>query len=353
MALTGLVDNTKYLRTDKPQLIQGANYGNGKLVINGRYDYQPLHGLNWDDESTQVCNTNFVSNYARKKYAATTGTINLVENRFYSVSISGNTTFVIPTPKNKNINNEIMITIHYTGGTVNFGTNVALNGMSQNLSPNNYYNLYYDYDCINNVWAFGVIKVDNVETPTGGVISNIIVFSSRVAGNYIVTIPYSTNYRITAVGGGGGGCTASGGSSGMFIGDIRLFQGARLSIAIGRGGVNGNRNTSDSGNRCRGGATSISGLLTINGGYGGGAQRHSSATAQKAGEKVSGFSNLFQVVKNIGGNTGDGWVNGGHGGFSVVDGTLSGAGAGGSGTNRSTKSPGAAGQTGWVEIRTI
>lgn len=46
-------------------------------------------------------------------------------------------------------------------------------------------------------------------------------------------------------------------------------------------------------------------------------------------------------------------VAGGHGGYSLVDGTLTGPGAGGSGTNQSTTIVGATGQSGWVEIRTI
>lgn len=158
MALTGLVDNTRYLRSDKPQLIQGANYSNGKLVINGRYDYQPVYGLNWEDAGPQLCNTSFVSNYSRKKYVETTGTINLVENRFYMVSITGDTTFVLPIPKNKNINNEIMVTIYYTSGTVNFGLDTFFDGEVPILAVGNY-NLYYDFDPLQDKWVAGVLTV--------------------------------------------------------------------------------------------------------------------------------------------------------------------------------------------------
>ena len=65
MALTGLVDNTRFLRTDKPKQIQGVNYGNGKLVINGRYDYQPLNEVPYDDETHQISNTRFVIMHAK------------------------------------------------------------------------------------------------------------------------------------------------------------------------------------------------------------------------------------------------------------------------------------------------
>ncbi len=182
---------------------------------------------------------------------------------------------------------------------------------------------------------------------------NTVLFSTRTAGTYSYTIPTSQNYRITVVGGGGGGCTASGGSSGVFIGQIKLSKGTVLNITVGAGGSNGNRNTSNSGIACRGGTTTIEGLCSIGGGYGGGAQRHISAEAQKAGEACSGYNSGFIVIKNIAGNVGDGWVAGGHGGYSIVDGTLTGPGAGGSGTNASTKAGGATGQSGWVEIRTI
>ena len=104
MALTGLVDNQRFLRTDKPALINGVNYGDGKLIINGRYDYQPLNGLVWDDETNQICNTEFVTDYSRKIYEVNSGTITLIENRAYKILIDKDTTFVLPIPKNKNIN---------------------------------------------------------------------------------------------------------------------------------------------------------------------------------------------------------------------------------------------------------
>lgn len=156
MALTGLVDNTRFLRTDKPQQIQGVNYGNGKLVINGRYDYQPLNSLTYDDETTQICNTNFVSNYARKKYDVNSGTISLLENRFYTVRITGNTTFVLPTPKNKGINNEIIVSIRYEGGAVDFGTDLFIDGDAPKLTRGSF-NLYYDFDPLQNKWVVGML----------------------------------------------------------------------------------------------------------------------------------------------------------------------------------------------------
>lgn len=156
MALTGFVDNTRFFRMDKPQQIQGVNYGSGKLVINGRYDYQPLNGVVYDDESQQISNTSFVSDYARKKYDANSGTVSLVENRFYTVKITGNTTFVLPTPKNKTINNEIMVTIQYESGTVNFGTDLFIDGDAPKLTRGQF-NLYYDFDPLQNKWVAGML----------------------------------------------------------------------------------------------------------------------------------------------------------------------------------------------------
>ena len=156
MALTGFDDNIKYLRSDKPQHIQGANYGNGKLVINGRYDYQPLNEVSYDDETQQISNTRFVSDYARKKYDVNSGTVSLAENRFYTATIIGNTSFVLPTPKNKNLNNEIIVTIQYEGGLVDFGTDLFIDGDTPKLTRGSF-NLYYDFDPLQNKWVCGVI----------------------------------------------------------------------------------------------------------------------------------------------------------------------------------------------------
>lgn len=157
MALTGFDDNIKYLRSDKPQHIQGVNYGNGKLVINGRYDYQPLDGLNWADESNQVCNTAFVSNYVRKKYDGK-NSISLIETRFYSLLIDSDTMITLPNPKNKNVNNEIMVFITYRGGSINYGTDLFFDGDIPKLNVGNY-NLYYDFDPLQDKWVAGLMRV--------------------------------------------------------------------------------------------------------------------------------------------------------------------------------------------------
>lgn len=158
MALTGLVDNQRFLRTDKPALINGVNYGDGKLIINGRYDYQPLNGLVWDDETNQICNTEFVTDYSRKIYEVNSGTITLIENRVYKILIDKDTTFVLPIPKNKNINNEIMVTIYYTMGTVDFGSDTFFDGEVPSFSNGNY-NIYYDFDPLQDKWVAGVLAV--------------------------------------------------------------------------------------------------------------------------------------------------------------------------------------------------
>lgn len=156
MALTGLIDNTKFLRTDKNYLIQGANYGSGKLVIDGRYDYQPLNGLSWDDETAQICNTNFVANYSRRIYEVADGSVALVENQVYSILINSDTTFVLPQPKNKAINNEIMVMIKHTGGSVNYGTDLYIDGEKPVLDY--YSTIYYDYDPLRNNWVVGSLS---------------------------------------------------------------------------------------------------------------------------------------------------------------------------------------------------
>ncbi len=178
---------------------------------------------------------------------------------------------------------------------------------------------------------------------------NTVLFSIRNSGTYSFTIPTSQNYRITVVGGGGGGATASGGSSGLFIGDIKLIKNTVLSIVIGAGSAGGNRNVWAK----NGGGSSISGLVSISGGGGGDSQRNGGIGHGAGGAAATVQGSFYRIIRNSVGNNGDGWVAGGHGGYSLVDGTLTGPGAGGSGTNQSTTIVGATGHSGWVEIRTI
>lgn len=178
---------------------------------------------------------------------------------------------------------------------------------------------------------------------------NTVLFSTRNSGTYSFTIPTLQNYRITVVGGGGGGATSSGGSSGLFIGDIKLNKGTVLSIVIGAGSAGGNRNAWAQ----NGGSSSVSGLVSIPGGGGGDSQRNGGIGHGAGGVAATVQGAFYRIIKNSTGNNGDGWIAGGHGGYSLVDGTLTGPGAGGDGTNQSTTFPGATGQSGWVEIRTI
>lgn len=340
MSLTGLYKIRKFTRTDYDETLTGT-------VL-----YEPVSGINHLDNSAQLSTTSFAVRYSTPitTITQTGGQIQLWENNIYTVTISSNTTFVLPTPTDTSVKNVIKLYLHYTDAsrTILWGTSYFTANRPITLDAGHYI-VYYEW--VGSNWSVGTLPAPSSlikPLPAG-----TVLFSNRTPGNYSLELTTSQRYQITIVGGGGGGCTGSGGSSGAFIGQIKLDAPLVLNITVGAGGVAGNRNTSDSGINCRGGTTSVSDLCAIGGGYGGGAQRHSSATAQLAGEACSDYNSGFTVIKNVTGNAGDGWVSGGHGGYSVISGDLNGAGAGGSGTNSSTTTAGAVGQSGWVEIMTV
>ena len=64
----------------------------------------------------------------------------------------------LPNPKNKNVNNEIMVFITYRGGSINYGTDLFFDGDIPKLNVGNY-NLYYDFDPFQGKWVAGLMRV--------------------------------------------------------------------------------------------------------------------------------------------------------------------------------------------------
>ena len=133
MALTGLVDNTKYLRSDKSQVIRGANYGNGKLVFNGRYEYQPNTVIDRFDKTTQLATTNFVS-MVETPHVEVSGSVYLKTNTSYSLTVNTNATISLPNPDSR-INNEILVFLDYNGGTLHYDNEATLYLIDNNILP--------------------------------------------------------------------------------------------------------------------------------------------------------------------------------------------------------------------------
>lgn len=156
MALTGLFDNDKFIRTDKPIKITGDTYVSG-VYVNGRFDYAPLIQIDRLDETTQLATTEFTANHSKRRYNGS-NSVTLTENRYYTLTISSNTVISLPNPEDKTVNNEIMVSFVYQGGSVNLGTDLFLDGITPVFSAETPRGtIYYDYDPNLNKWFCGVL----------------------------------------------------------------------------------------------------------------------------------------------------------------------------------------------------
>lgn len=89
---------------------------------------------------------------------ATSGTISLAINKIYTLSVSGATTFSLPTPTNKNVFNQIKIMMKVTGTpTINWGTTNFFNNQAPEIKAGNY-DVYFDFDNLLNAWVVGTMS---------------------------------------------------------------------------------------------------------------------------------------------------------------------------------------------------
>lgn len=88
--------------------------------------------------------------------AATGGSIALTTNTVNSITITANTTFVLPQTVNNNILNKIILQIKITGTpTIDWGTTHYLVD-SFTLTPGTY-DIVYEYDSLNSYWKVGLL----------------------------------------------------------------------------------------------------------------------------------------------------------------------------------------------------
>lgn len=346
MALTGLVDNTKFLRSDKSQVIQGVNYGNGKLLINGRYDYQPNEAIDRFDKTTHLATTNFVS-MVETPHIESNGSVNLKTNTSYSITTNNNTSISLPNP-DIGINNEILVFLDYNGGALNFGTDLFVDAEIPTLIVGKYL-VIYDYNPNLNRWLCCPVRFGYTTSYNSGT----VLFSSNVPNTYTVNIPQSAIYYLDIVGGGGG---ASGGTYGRghkfgggggaggaaFSGYVFLYSGA-YTIQVGAGGQGGkNGNASWTGGD--GGSDSFLKLsdnyiAIAGGGQSGGAIPKHQGT-RTGGILTINTTVLGYEVKSNGNNV-----------YSSSNGAQSLYGGYGKGGNGIYKEPGNPGANGFVRIR--
>ena len=91
------------------------------------------------------------------KLTQTSGTITLQVNKIYTMTISGTTTFSLPTPGNRNVFNQIKVMAKVSGTpTINWGTTNFFNRVAPSIEAGNY-DFYFDYDELNSVWVVGAL----------------------------------------------------------------------------------------------------------------------------------------------------------------------------------------------------
>lgn len=88
---------------------------------------------------------------------AASGTLTLAVNKVYSAAITGNTTFSLPTPGNKNVFNQIKVMLKVTGTpTINWGTTQFFNKATPEIEAG-CYDVYFDYDNNLSAWVCGAM----------------------------------------------------------------------------------------------------------------------------------------------------------------------------------------------------
>ena len=85
------------------------------------------------------------------------------------------------------------------------------------------------------------VSVFNTFGGSKNYVSGQIVFEKSIAGTYQLNILQPGTFYVEMVGGGGGGANGSGGTGAVYLGNIFLYTGI-ITIQVGSGGGNGNRN---------------------------------------------------------------------------------------------------------------
>lgn len=92
------------------------------------------------------------------KLTQTSGNISLASGGIYTLTLSGNTTFVLPTPEDKTLLNQILVQLNITAApiTINWGTTNYFSGQpSTNLGNSN---IIFEYDALMNSWVVGQVE---------------------------------------------------------------------------------------------------------------------------------------------------------------------------------------------------
>ena len=91
--------------------------------------------------------------------SATSGTVALNANTLYKMTISGATTFTLPSAVNATKHNQIKMFLNLSQVvTVNWGTSVFFNETAPDIATVGTYCIYWDYDPNAGTWICGAMK---------------------------------------------------------------------------------------------------------------------------------------------------------------------------------------------------
>ena len=113
-----------------------------------------FHAVDWNELDEKI------SNFAPKITAVseTSGTVMLAVNKIYTMSISGATTFTLPTSVDTTVFNQIKVMATVTGTpTITWGTTNFFNKTTPEIEDGNY-DVYFDYDNLLGAWVAGVLS---------------------------------------------------------------------------------------------------------------------------------------------------------------------------------------------------
>lgn len=142
--------SANFVTLDGNQTISGQKTFAGSVVVP-----EPTK----DDDSQKPATTHWVRNVQPliNVISATSGTVTLAANKVYTMSISGATTFTLPTNVDTSVFNQIKVMAKVTGTpTITWGTTNFFNKTTPEIEAGSY-DFYFDYDNGLGAWVCGVM----------------------------------------------------------------------------------------------------------------------------------------------------------------------------------------------------
>lgn len=149
--LAGNLDKNMYPSKDEMnELFSSSVKLDGDQEISGNKNF--TGNLMWGGKDVETISS-------IQNISSTSGTVSLLANNVYKMSLSGATTFSLTTPTNMAILNQIEVQINMSSvQTINLGTTRYFGGSAPDLSESGAYTLIYEYDTVNNVWVVGALR---------------------------------------------------------------------------------------------------------------------------------------------------------------------------------------------------